>query len=75
MGQTRRGSLIEACLNTASGFLVSLLVWTFIVVPVWNLPVTQSENLAITALFTAVSVARSYVWRRIFNHQIIQRNQ
>jgi hypothetical protein len=52
----------------ASGFLVSQTVWCLIVVPVWNLPVNMAENLQITLLFTAVSVLRSYIWRRIFNH-------
>ena len=66
-GQSRTQSLIEATINVASGFLVSLAVWSWVVVPVWNLPVTMAENLQITMLFTVVSVARSYIWRRIFN--------
>ena len=37
--QTRLSSLTESCLNTASGFVVSWLVWVYIVVPYWNLPV------------------------------------
>ena len=66
-GQSKTASLIEATLNVASGFLVSLAVWVLIVVPVWNLPVSMAENLQITLLFTVVSVLRSYIWRRIFN--------
>lgn len=67
-GQSKTASLIEATINVASGFLVSLAVWTLVVVPVWNLPVGMAENLQITVLFTVVSVLRSYIWRRIFNH-------
>ena len=67
-GQSRWASLFEAVVNVGVGFLVSLVVWTYVVVPLWNLPVTMGENLQITALFTAVSVVRSYVWRRIFNY-------
>lgn len=67
MGQSKRASLLEALVNVTVGFLVSLIVWTFVVVPIWNLPVSMHENLQITLLFTAVSVARSYVWRRVFN--------
>ena len=69
MGQSKLGSITEACLNTASGFIVSLAVWTWVVVPVWRLPVTMHENLTITGLFTVISIARSYVWRRLFNRR------
>ena len=65
--QTRLSSLTESCLNTASGFVVSWLVWVYIVVPYWNLPVRAADNLAITGMFTVVSIARTYVWRRLFN--------
>ncbi|AUN95438.1 DUF7220 family protein [Pseudazoarcus pumilus] len=66
--QTRLQSFIEQCLNVGSGFIVSLAFWTWVVVPVWGLPVQMAENLQITAAFTALSVARGYVWRRVFNH-------
>lgn len=56
-------------LNIGSGFFVSLVLWSLVVVPVWNLPVRMGDNLAITLLFTVVSVIRSYVWRRIFNNR------
>jgi hypothetical protein len=71
--QSPLASFIEACMNTASGFVVSLLFWTYVVVPVWNLPVTMSQNLIITGCFTVLSVARSYIWRRVFNKEIPQR--
>jgi hypothetical protein len=65
--QTQAQSMIESLLNIGSGFFISLAVWVWIVVPVWNLPVRPIDNLGITGLFTVVSVIRSYVWRRIFN--------
>lgn len=65
--QSRRDSLIESCLNVGSGFLVALVVWKLVVVPVWEFEVTMADNLAVTGLFTVVSVIRGYVWRRIFN--------
>lgn len=67
MKQTKLESLLEANVNVAIGFVISLLFWTYVVVPVWHLPVTMHQNLAITGLFTALSVARSYVMRRFFN--------
>jgi len=65
--QTRTRSLIEQLANTGSGFLLSLLVWECIVQPVWEIETSFIENLNITLLFTAVSIARSYLWRRLFN--------
>ncbi|MBT2325534.1 hypothetical protein J7E62_24680 [Variovorax paradoxus] len=65
--QSKRGSLLETLFGTASGFVISLLVWEFVVKPLWKLDTSFVENLSITMLFTVVSVARSYVVRRFFN--------
>ena len=65
--QKRSHSLIEASTSTSAGFLISLAAWEFVVKPVWGLPTTFAENFAITLFFTVISVARSYVFRRIFN--------
>ena len=66
MSQSRKGSFVEACLNTASGFVVSLIVWHY--VAAWyGIPMPLSTNLEITGIFTVVSIARSYLWRRLFN--------
>jgi membrane protein implicated in regulation of membrane protease activity len=73
MSQTRVESLIESSVNIASGFIISLIVWSYIVVPIWDIPVSMSENLQITALFTIVSIIRSYVWRRFFNAALHRR--
>jgi hypothetical protein len=67
MKQTKLESLVEAVLNTASGFVVSLIVWRWIVAPAFDLPVGWDTNLAITGIFTVVSILRSYIWRRFFN--------
>lgn len=73
MKQSRLESLIEASLNTASGFVVSLFVWQFIAAPLFGYRVTWADNVLLTALFTGVSVVRSYVWRRFFNAGINRR--
>lgn len=65
--QRRRTSLIESISNTAVGFGISLTLWTWVIVPVWNLPVSMHDNLVITGLFTVVSIARGYVLRRFYN--------
>lgn len=71
--QSRLESTVEALLNIGSGFIISLLLWTFVIVPVWDLPVKMHDNLAITSLFTVVSIVRSYIWRRIFNRILVKR--
>lgn len=69
--QTRVSSFVEQILNVGSGFIVSLIVWTLIVTPYWDIEVSMTDNLTITALFTVISVARGYLWRRYFNKRII----
>lgn len=73
MNQSRLESLIESTINIGSGFFISLALWVFVIVPVWNVPVTFGDNLIITAAFTVVSVIRSYVWRRFFNARLHRR--
>lgn len=70
MNQTKLESLLETCINIAIGFCVSLTFWTFVVVPVWHLPVTMMQNIHITLAFTVLAIARGYVVRRFFNAQI-----
>lgn len=67
--QTRRGSLVEACINTAIGFLITLAL-SPIVYPLFGHAFTLAQNLGITAIFTIVSILRGYVLRRWFNDRI-----
>lgn len=66
MRQTRKGSFLEASLNTASGFILSYGAG-FIIYPLLHLTISPGENLTIVLLYTLISIARSYIWRRIFN--------
>ena len=65
--QTRKHSLFESLWGTAIGFIISVAVWQWIVNPVWGFNTGIIDNLAITLLFTVVSVVRSYYVRRFFN--------
>ena len=65
--QSRKHSFLEALLNTSTGFLTSLLT-QWVVFPWFAFYPSLHENLTITAIFTTVSIARSYAWRRVFNH-------
>lgn len=65
--QLRRHSFLEACLNTASGFIVSFAA-TFVVFPyILGIETSAADNLIVTVFFTLISVVRSYLWRRAFN--------
>jgi len=67
MTQTRKRSMIEVICNVGSGFIVSLLVWEFIVEPLWGIDKAFMANIGITSLFTCVSILRGFVWRRAFD--------
>lgn len=67
--QSRLHSLIEAWLNTLSGFAVALVL-QLLVNHWYGLGLKVSESLHITLIFTVVSVVRSYAWRRYFNRRL-----
>lgn len=60
-------SLIETVASTAIGFGVSFIV-TATVMPAYGHHVVFADNLQITGIFTAVSIARGWAVRRLFNH-------
>ena len=64
--QSRLGSLVEQLMSVFTGFVVSFLLWEYVVKPVWSIQTGFSDNLQITALFTVASIIRGYAWRRIF---------
>lgn len=66
MNQTRTASAVEAIANVAIGFGIALLAQVLIF-PRFGFTPSAAENLQIGALFTLVSLARSYLLRRLFN--------
>lgn len=67
MSQSRRHSLIESLTQQAAGLIISLLLWEFVINPIWNLQTSVMDNLSITMLFTVASIIRGYLFRRLFN--------
>jgi len=67
--QSKTHSLIEACLNTASGFIISYIVGLYLF-PLMGWKITPTENFLVVSIYTVISVIRSYVWRRAFNHRV-----
>jgi hypothetical protein len=63
--QSRTMSLFEAIANVAVGYAVAV-VTQILIFPVFGLHTTLAQNLKMGAVFTVVSIARSYVLRRLF---------
>ncbi len=65
MKQSRLMSLVEAIANVAVGYGVAVLT-QLIVFPWFGLPARVGDALAIGGIFTAESIARSFLLRRLF---------
>lgn len=72
MTQPRIHSAFESVANVAVGYVVALAT-QLAVFPLFGISVSVQENLAISLIFTVVSLARSYVLRRIFNRYAASR--
>lgn len=69
--------MVEQVANVGSGFIVSLIYWTFVIIPqleYWG-ELTFERNLIITLQFTVISVVRGLVWRRLFNYLMVKNYQ
>lgn len=66
MTQARISSLVETCVSVAIGFAVSLAI-NAAVMPAFGHNISLSDNIGMTAIFTAASIARGYLVRRAFN--------
>lgn len=65
MKQSRLMSLVEAVANVIVGYGVAV-VTQILIFPVFGLHTTLVQNLKMGVVFTVVSIARSYVLRRVF---------
>ena len=65
MKQSRFMSLVEAVANVIVGYGVAV-VTQILIFPVFGLQTTLAQNLKMGAVFTIVSLGRSYALRRLF---------
>ncbi|WP_028030719.1 DUF7220 family protein [Gemmobacter nectariphilus] len=65
MKQSRLMSLVESLANVIIGYGVAV-VTQILIFPVFGLHTTLAENLKMGAVFTVVSIARSFALRRVF---------
>lgn len=66
MSQSRIMSAVEAGANVLIGYAVNFAA-NLIVLPLFGLAVTPASAAGIGAVFTGISLARSYLLRRAFN--------
>jgi hypothetical protein len=65
MKQSRLMSLVESIASVAVGYGVAV-VTQILIFPVFGLHTTLAQNLKMGAIFTIVSIARSFALRRVF---------
>ena len=65
MKQSRAMSMVEAIANVAVGFWVAVAVQA-LVFPLFGFHAAPEQHLAIGAIFTGVSLIRSFALRRLF---------
>jgi O-antigen/teichoic acid export membrane protein len=66
MSQSKRGSLLETLTNTAIGLIVSVIA-NSLVFPRFGFHPSGVENVAISVIYTVISIVRGYCVRRMWN--------
>lgn len=64
-------SFVESCANVAIGYGVAVASQV-VIFPWFGIHVPLRSNLVIGLWFTAISIVRSYVLRRLFNRPRVQ---
>ncbi|MFG6529150.1 MULTISPECIES: hypothetical protein [unclassified Sulfitobacter] len=65
MKQSRLMSLVESVANVIVGYGVAVFT-QILIFPIFGLHTTLAQNLKMGAIFTIVSIARSFALRRVF---------
>ena len=66
MAQTKLGSIAEAWANIAVGFTINYCA-NLLIFPIFGMHISPANNFLLGAIYTAISLARSYILRRYFN--------
>jgi uncharacterized membrane protein len=69
---TKKIALIESIVNVTSGLLLSVFVVQPIVFNWFDISLPMHQNVYIAVIFTVVSIARGYVWRRWFHKKFYE---
>ena len=71
MRQSHADSFMEALCNVIVGVAISMTANAIFIPLATGHPVTLAENGALAAIYTVISLARSYAIRRAFNGRTI----
>lgn len=66
MSQSRKGSIAEAITNTCIGFGINYTA-NLLIFPLFGMHISLANNFLMGIIYTGISIARSYVLRRVFN--------
>ncbi|BAE72740.1 conserved hypothetical protein [Xanthomonas phage OP1] len=66
VSQTKRGSAFETVTNTLVGFSINWCA-NMVILPMFGMPINGTTAFHMGIIFTAISIARGYVLRRVFN--------
>ena len=72
--QSKKHSLFEALVQNVVGYVIALLT-QIAIFPLFGYHMALAQNAEIGLIFTAVSIARSYVIRRLFNKRHIAKRE
>jgi hypothetical protein len=59
-------SAVESITNISVGVVIALIS-QIVIFQLYGIPVNLKQNVEMTAWFTVISFARSYILRRVFN--------
>ena len=68
--QSKRESMVESLTSTTIGIIIGIVL-NLTILPIFGYPVSLSDSLWISVIFTVVSIIRSYIIRRWFNSKEI----
>lgn len=66
VGQSRRGSFVEAWANIFIGFSINYIA-NLLIFPLFGMHISLLDNLWMGVIYTGISLVRSYGLRRMFN--------
>ena len=64
--QSKRESMVESLTSTTIGIIIGIVL-NLTILPIFGYPVSLSDSLWISVIFTVISIIRSYIIRRWFN--------
>ena len=64
--QSKKQSFMESLTSTTIGIIIGIVL-NLTILPIFGYPVSLSDSLWISVIFTVISIIRSYIIRRWFN--------